>query len=515
MKKNKVLAAIGAAAASAVIMGGGVNAAPVTITTDANGVVTNTDTIQVSNVTKSGDAFKACKIVDVKYDSTSNVISYEFTSAFNAVKSSLSSEFQSITIADYMGNDYASGTASGSAVTGNTKIDKLAGELASNSTFVSNCTNMTTGSTSPYAATANVAWGGYLIIPQGNSSEMTDAYGAMIANLTAQTDGSGYNVDTTHATVSAKKSAAGSVQKTTNNTDGSSDNSFAINETFRYVVTAVYPTYPSNATNKKFIVTDTPESGITLDDVASIVAGGTALTIDGNNIKNGANTVGTISNSNGTITFTFNDVSALGGNNNNIVITYNAHLNSNATLGDATGANSVNENSVTIKTPQNPYDVNSSWETSGPVTTTVYTYGIKITKIKENDSAVLLPGAEFNLCLVADTNCSNPLNGNTPITTNASGEATYVSVGNGEYYLKEIKAPAGYRLAANTSVTITVNSGAQNLDNGYFEYTIEDPESIFNLPFTGGRGVVVYAILGVGIVGIASVFYYRKKKQQA
>lgn len=515
MKKNKILAAIGAAAASAVIMGGGANATPVSITTDSNGIVTNTDTIQVNNVTKSGDAFKACKIVDVKYDSTTNVISYEFTSAFNSVKSSLPQEFQSITISDYMGNDYASGTASGSAITGNTKIDRLAGALASNSSFVSSCTNMTTSSTSPYSASSTVAWGGYLIIPQGNSNEMTDAYGAMIANLTAQADGSGYNVDTTHAVVNAKKSAAGSVQKTTNQS-GSFDNSFAIGETYQYVVTAVYPTYPSNATNKKFIVTDTPEAGVTLDSVSSIVAGGTTLTIDGNNIKNGTNTVGTISNSNGTITFTFNDVSALGGANNNIIITYDAHLNSNATLGDGTGSNSVNENSVTIQTPRNPYDTSSSWETSDPETSTVYTYGVKITKIKENDPTTKLQGAEFNLCLSSDTNCSNPLNGNTPITTDVNGEATYSgTLGDGTYYLKETKAPAGYRLAANQTVTVTVNSGASNLNNGYFEYMIEDPESIFNLPFTGGRGVVVYAILGVGIVGIASVFYYRKKKQQA
>lgn len=510
MKRNKIIAVLGATVATVLA-----SSAASAISVDSNKIVTDTDTIKVNNVTKAGDTFKACKIVDVKYDSASNVISYEFTQAFQNVKSSLSSEFQNLTISDYMGSQYASGTASGSAVTGNTKIDKLAGELASNSNFVNSCTNMTTGSTSPYSASATVAWGGYLVIPQGNSSEMTDAYGAMIVNLGAQASGNTYVVDKTHAEVNAKKSSAGSVQKTTNNTNGSSDNSFKIGETYRYVVTANVPTYPSNAVNKKFIVTDTPESGVTLGTVESIVAGNIELTIDGNNIKSGSDVVGTISNSNGTITFTFNDVGVL--NTNTIVITYNAALNSNATLGDKTGANSENENSVTIQTPKNPYDTNSSYETSEPTVSTVYTYGIKITKIKQGDSTTKLQGAEFDLCLSTDSTCSSPINGATKITTDADGEATFVSVGDGSYYLKETKAPTGYSLAANQTVTITVGSSASeyNSNTGYYEYTIEDPESLFNLPFTGGRGVAVYAILGIGIVSIASAYYIRKKQQQA
>jgi LPXTG-motif cell wall-anchored protein len=85
------------------------------------------------------------------------------------------------------------------------------------------------------------------------------------------------------------------------------------------------------------------------------------------------------------------------------------------------------------------------------------------------------------------------------------------------YYLVETKAPAGYSLPTGTAAitSFTVAKGEQTANPYSKIVRVLNTKANFNLPFTGGRGVIIYAIVGVGIVSAASVYYYRKKKNEA
>ena len=508
MKINKYLTLLGAVTGT-VLAGGAASA----LTPGANNIVTDTDTLTINQVADSGDTFKACKIIDVKYDSANNTVEYAFTTAFTTWQNSLESgnAFKNITVADYMG--YADGTASGSQISGNATIDQLAGKLASDSAFTGSCKDMTTSGTS---ATATVPYGAYLIVPKArNDATMSKSYGAMIANLAVKAENGSYVVDKTHATLDAKAGNVGTVIKESKK-NGTATDSFAIDEVFQYEITANAPIYPANASVRRFAVKDNMESGMTFDSYGEITSGGSTYVVDtadtscNNNsspcikLQNSSTVVGYVIVDGNNRTYAFNDMTVTP---SPIVITYNAHLDNDATLGNKSGNDSVNDNSALIMTPKSYYDgTNSGWEEGTPSTVTVYTFGIRVNKYGENNTPI--SGAKFNIC--ADANCSTVV-GMLDMSSNNTKE--YKSLAEGTYYLKETQAPTGYKLLSTpTTMTIARNSSPSD---GYFVYAVTNEKAAFALPFTGGRGVLVYAILGVSIVAIASAVYTRKKKQQA
>lgn len=499
MKTSRNLAILSTAIA-AVLTSGAASA----LTPGTGGIVTDADTITVNNVT-ANDNFKACKIVDVVYDSSANTVSYAFTSAFTNWQNSLASDnaYKNLTIADYMA--YADGTTSGATIsTPLTDIDQLTAALATSSDIAASCVNMTTSGTS---ATATVPYGAYLVLPKvesGADVSMSKAYGAMMLNLNVKEQSGSYVVDKAEATADAKAANVGAVVKAANK------DSFAIGENITYTITATAPTYPANAANRQFRVEDSWESGLSGINYSSvsITSGGNTYTVDtgsdcgsGNYcIKNGTTTVGFVEAGSDKASFVFNDLSVTP---SPITITYTSQLDSDATLGNKTGNDSVNENSARIGVPQDFYNT-SSFEFSDPSTVTAYTFGIRINKLDENNQA--LTGATFQLC--SDSTC-NTVIATIDMTNDSTKE--YKSLAEGTYYLKETVAPTGYVLpSAPTTVQI---ARASSPSDGYFVFSITNTKTNFNLPFTGGRGVVVYAILGVSIITVASVYYTRKKKQ--
>ena len=164
--------------------------------------------------------------------------------------------------------------------------------------------------------------------------------------------------------------------------------------------------------------------------------------------------------------------------------------------------------------------------------TAIKTFGIKVAKLDDQNQP--LDGAEFTI--YSDSNhttavdCYGPAGGTvqenpqTTITTNSTyeqGTAYCKGLKAGTYYLVETKPPIGYVAAAETTITLNESSatdgvtGVTGASTGFYTATVSNNKNIFALPFTGGRGVIIYAIVGVSIVSVASVYYYRKKKQQA
>ncbi len=216
-----------------------------------------------------------------------------------------------------------------------------------------------------------------------------------------------------------------------------------------------------------------------------------------------------------------------------VIVTYNAKLNGKGEIG-----NTPNINEAYLKYSNNPYNNDQVTQTT---TQTTYTYTIdldlsKIAKLKNEDSEKeFLSGAEFEIY-----SAPNTVEERTPIaiiTTDELGQALYSSLGAGTYYLKEVKAPEGYN-KLREEIEIEVNATCDEF--GTITWTVEDktnnnlilvqivekegtttPEvnlqventNGFQLPSTGGVGTVIFTVVGLSIMLIASSFLKLNKKE--
>lgn len=516
MKINKKLTLLGAMV-GAVVVSSNASAVP---STDANGYVTVTNkSISVTNV-DSTDTFKACQIIKTKYNSSSDTIEYEFGPSWAGfIASTQGSSYSTMTPAQYAA--LSSGLDNGH-LTGDTGIDNLVGAYANylrthNSYSSDGCSDMTISGTTASLGVSNA--GAYLIL----STSTVNVYSAMVANIDVKPNqaGTDYEIDDTHASLIAKKDAPGAVAKTISRTSAS------LMEDYTYTVTATIPNYPYNAKNTRVVISDTPDSAISLQSIASIKENGTNLTIDGINIKKNGNTIGTISLSSNTgMVITFPDASTL---TSPIVVEYTARLINNGIF-----AGVAQNNGVSLTYPKDVYnsDTTSANQIEKTASTTIKTFGIKVEKLDDQNQP--LNGAEFTIYSDSGhtnaVDCYGPAGGTvqenpqTTITTSSNyeqGTAYCKGLKAGTYYLVETKPPIGYVAAAETVIHLSESTatdgvtGVTGANTGFYTATVSNNRNIFALPFTGGRGVVIYAIVGVGIVSIASVYYYRKKKQQA
>ncbi|GAA3850115.1 hypothetical protein KACC15558_31200 [Brevibacterium ammoniilyticum] len=170
------------------------------------------------------------------------------------------------------------------------------------------------------------------------------------------------------------------------------------------------------------------------------------------------------------------------------------------------GDNGVIENQAIVTT-------NDSKVTTGKPTTN---WGkLEVLKYADADKASTLAGAVFE---VYDSKDGQPVG---TITTGADGKASIrLWVGNNDvqakdYYLKEIKAPAGYTLPQDPwTGPISVKAGGENSPT-----TIDisnKQKDRGELPFTGANGQLMLTILGIALLllamGAAVMRYTRARK---
>ena len=306
-----------------------------------------------------------------------------------------------------------------------------------------------------------------------------------------------------------------------------------------YTITAGVPNYPYNASNTEMVITDTPASGVTIDSSSVHIflnsTSGTELTISNGTIYNGVDSVGTFtvgSSSPYEMTATFTSAKDL--NASSIIITYNGSLGASTPANPNPGNNY--QNTVTMTYPKDVYKADSSDNRNTSTdTATVTTLGIKIIKTDGAQTPTYLGGAEFKVysdsAATQEVTCYGISGTSTvsPIVTGAATDTANLTelgsgfcrgLAEGTYYIKETKAPTGYNHNNTiTPVTLSATNATSGIDfssvtTGYQPVIITNDATTFGLPFTGGRGVVIYAIVGIGIVSIASVYYYRKKTSE-
>ena len=98
----------------------------------------------------------------------------------------------------------------------------------------------------------------------------------------------------------------------------------------------------------------------------------------------------------------------------------------------------------------------------------------------------------------------------TVVVTDENGDAAFVGIQSGTYYVHETEAPAGYNLATeDEAVTVSAN------DSGTAQATAE--AHIANntgaiLPGTGGMGTTIFYVVGGTLVVAAAVLLITKKR---
>lgn len=223
-----------------------------------------------------------------------------------------------------------------------------------------------------------------------------------------------------------------------------------------------------------------------------------------------------------------------------VVVYYKAKMNANAKL--ASGENGGgNGNTYQVYYQHNPGNAADGYDHTVPETPYVYTYQFIIVKQDGADNTKKLQGAEFKL--YTDKEAKNevkvsgsngvytvdPSGSSATLTTDENGKITINGLDSKTYYLKETKAPSGYKLddtLRSVTVTPTLGTGITALkdsdtakngqaisyevsDNANHTMTIDNYKG--KLPSTGGMGIVFMVVAGVLLIAGGMISIMRRR----
>lgn len=220
-----------------------------------------------------------------------------------------------------------------------------------------------------------------------------------------------------------------------------------------------------------------------------------------------------------------------------VIVSYTAKLNANAKIGLP---GNVNEAYLTYsnKPDQSGQGENQPTGNTPEDKVIVFTYGLDVTKVDSKNTETKLKDAEFKLknsdgkwATITDGKVTGwadtELQGSV-LKSDESGKFKVEGLDDGEYTLKETKAPAGYNLPADGfSVTLTATTannqawdgtatkaltnlavkvgqtdGTGDVTTGLGAITIKNTQGS-SLPSTGGMGTVLLYVAGIAVFVLA------------
>ena len=475
-------------------------------TTDPDSyIVTDKATLTINKVSSS-DSFFAYKIIDVFYNTTTNVITYEFTAEFKQFLTQ-SDIYNSLTITDYY-NLTSGDITSGSTQTSST-LDKLVSKYAS---YNANHGPRKGLNVSGTTASANLDAGVYLVLP--NSTQRI--YAVMVGNLTPKATNSTWQIS--DFTINAKVSDP-SVVKYIGKV-GQTVGSYSYGDEVPCILDVTLPQFPTNANGIVILLGDVvdPIFDLPTFNKFTVKMGDTTLTTksDGTVVDSSGNVVATIEIPNTywtgqleakvvTLNINYKYLTST-----KITVTYNLTLNNSAKV-NTTG----NQNTAGLVMNSDVYNESANATGNGTYIpyytyTTIYTYGIDLLAYKKGDKSTTLSDMTFEV--YKDSSLTQKVG---TITTGSSGKGTLAGVGEGTYYIKNTKAKSGYGLATTTSMKVKISGSVASTTDGYYKVEIAVPEA-GSLPLTGGSGIVTYIIIGLLIILVAVIGFvlYSKKNKK-
>ena len=478
-------------------------------TTDPDSyIVTDKATLTINKVSSSDTSkFNAYKIIDVFYNKTTNVVTYEFTSDFKTFLAQ-SALYKTLTVSDYY-NLTSGDITSGSTQTTST-LDKL---VSSYATYMySYSVNGTSMSISGITASANLDAGVYLVLPTSTQR----VYSVMVGNLTPKAENDTWVIS--DFTINAKVSDA-SVVKYIGKV-GQTVGSYSYGDEVPCILDVTLPQFPTNANGVVILLGDVVEPIFDLPtfDKFTVKMGDTTLTTksDGTVVDSSGNIVATIEIPNTYWTIQLEaKVVTLNINykyltSTKVTVSYGLILNKSANV-STTG----NQNTAGLVINRDVYGESANATGNGPYIpyytyTTIYTYGIDLLAYKKNDKSSILSDMTFDV--YKDSSLTQKLG---TITTDSSGKGTLAGVAEGTYYIKNTKTKSGYRLANTTAMKVKIAGSVASDTDGYYKVEIEVPTATL-LPITGGSGTIIYTALGLIIIvtSITVFTVYTKKQKQ-
>lgn len=211
-----------------------------------------------------------------------------------------------------------------------------------------------------------------------------------------------------------------------------------------------------------------------------------------------------------------------------VVVYYKAKMNASAKIASAGG----NGNTYQVYYQHNPGNAADGYDHTTPETPNVYTYQFIVVKQDGDNKDTKLSRAEFKL--YSDQSATKEVavslakgaytvdpKGTAVLTTGTDGKITVNGLDSGTYYLKETKAPSGYKLDDTVrKVTVTPDSkvvDAKNGEaiaykvNGYSNHTMTIDNYKGSLPSTGGMGIVLMVVAGVLLIAGGMISIMRRR----
>ncbi len=227
------------------------------------------------------------------------------------------------------------------------------------------------------------------------------------------------------------------------------------------------------------------------------------------------------------ISFKQNYLDGLTADSTTLYVVYSATLNEKAVVGTDGNPN----------TSKVSYGDSTNTKYTPDSKTTTYTWDMEILKYGDGKKENVLKDAQFVLLNEAGTKVATFDKGkfvawvdvpaavdnviswptNAVLTTGEDGKIKITGLDSDTYYLREVKAPAGYNiLADDVKVTITATDGADGKTLTYKPVTAEiNNQSGTELPSTGGIGTTIFYVLGGVLMAGAFVMLVVRKRMRA